>query len=552
MSLAAIRRRWWVVVVCALIGGAGAYWHAHNKAPTYSSTAQVLFGGNSGLLQLFGLPAQVSSLDSSSVAATNQGLASLPIIATRTAQVLGPKTPSSGINVTVSAAGTSDLADVTATANTPAGAVAVANAYSQQLIVYTKNQLQNTVDGAISALQAKINAARTQPALAATIAPMQTTLAQLEAISAAEPVNVSVVQPAGKVSAVGVKTKQDAVLGAIIGALVGVFAVLLADLLDPRLHSADELTGRRMRVIALDRARGPRGDGRGRSAGRRAFKAVLRRSNRHSDGPRAQSFVVTSSAAPRDARSRHDVTLHLAVSAAVTSDHAAACVVALEPEQFKQKVNLATTQPESGEELSDEPWAEAFWVYHTEVSTAAGQDPRFIDIVIPKDDDYLFSVDDVQLRQMANRLPSLYDYVIFDVPPPDDQTPSDLLATATSTVVIVVRMHRTPRRSVEDLLDTLEPDGGEGEIVLATVPPSGVAVPRLAAREPATVPPSEARRLAATNPTSPQAVHLSVAHGIANGSGSDALTEVKSTDFNSIDGTILRPKRTTALRRWVQ
>jgi cellulose biosynthesis protein BcsQ len=101
---------------------------------------------------------------------------------------------------------------------------------------------------------------------------------------------------------------------------------------------------------------------------------------------------------------------------------------------------------------------------------------------------------------MANRLSSVYDYVIFDVPPPDGETPSDLLATATSTVVIVVRMHRTPRHSVEDLLDTLDFNDGEGEIVLATVPPSGVAVPRLTA----------------TNPTAPPAVHVSAAPGIAS------------------------------------
>jgi capsular polysaccharide biosynthesis protein len=493
MSLAAIRRRWWVVVVCALIGGAVAYWHAHNKPPAYSSTAQVLFGGNSGLLQLFGVPTQVSSLDSGSVAATNQGLASLPIIAAHTAQVLGPKTPSDGVNVSVTAAGTSDLADVTAQANTPAGAVAVANAYSQQLIAYTKDQLQSTVDGAISALQAKIDAARTQSALAATVAPMQTTLAQLEAISAAEPVNVTVVQPAGVASTVGAKTKQGAMLGAIIGALVGIMAVLLADLVDPRLHSVEELTGRRIRVIVLDRARRPRGEGRGRSAGRRAFRTVIEPSDRHGDGPIGQSFLVTSAAAPRDAGSRHDVTLNLAVSAAVTSDHAAVCVVALAPGQFKQKANQAIARPESAEELSDEPWAEALWLYRAEVSTVAGRDPRFIDIVLPKDDDYLFNVDDLQLQQMANRLSDVYDYVIFDVPPPNGETPSDLLATASSTVVIVVRMHRTSRRSVEDLLDTLDPIGADGEIVLATVPPLGVGVPCLAA----------------SNPTAPRAAHVS-------------------------------------------
>jgi hypothetical protein len=194
------------------------------------------------------------------------------------------------------------------------------------------------------------------------------------------------------------------------------------------------------------------------------------------------------------------VTLNLAVSAAVTSDDAAVCVVGLEPGELKRKANQATAEPESAEELSDEPWAEALWLYRAKVPTAAGQDPRFIDIVIPKDDDYLSNVDDVQLRQMANRLSSVYDYVIFDVPPPDGETPSDLLATATSTVVIVVRMHRTPRRSVEDLLDTLDFNDGEGEIVLATVPPSGVEVPRLAA----------------TNPTAPPAVHVSAAPGIAS------------------------------------
>jgi capsular polysaccharide biosynthesis protein len=512
MRFAAIRRRWWVVVVCALIGGAFAYWQAHKKPLVYSSTAQVLFGGNSGLLQLFGLPTQVSNLDSGSVAATNQGLASLPIIAAHTAQALGPKTPSDGVNVSVTAAGTSDLADVTAQANTPAGAVAVANAYSQQLVAYTKDQLERTVDGAISGLQARINAARTQPALAATIAPMQTTLAQLEAISAAEPVNVSVVQPAGAASMVGARTKQGALLGAVIGALVGIIAALLADLLDPRLHSADDLTARRMRVIVLDRARRRRGDGEGKSAGRRAFKAVIKPSSLHSDGPIAQSFVVTSAAAPRDAWTRHDVTLNLAVSAAVPSDHAAVCVVALEPGQLKQKANLATAPSESGGELSDEPWAEALSLYHAEVSPAAGQNPRFIDIVVPKDDDYLFNVDDVQLRKMANRLSHLYDYVIFDVPPPDGETPSDVLATATNTVVLVVRLHRTPRRSVEDLLDTLDPTGGEGEIVLATVPPSGVGGPDLAA----------------ANPTVPQTVHVSARLLRSTGKSSEAAHGIAS------------------------
>ncbi len=236
------------MVLCALVGGAFAYHHASSSAQKYEASSQLLFGTNLSVLNALGVPTNTNN-GSTTGQATNVGLTSLPIISTRTQQALGTRTPPDGVNVATSSVGSTNLVNVTATSSTPAAAELVANTYANQFVLYTQQQQQQQLNQAISQIQHELSVRRLSGL--GQNANLQATLANLEVIDAANPVGVSVAQPAGGASAVSRKTKTRAVEGIVLGAIVGVLIIVLLDWFDPRLRDVtdDEFYG--LQVIAL-------------------------------------------------------------------------------------------------------------------------------------------------------------------------------------------------------------------------------------------------------------------------------------------------------------
>ncbi len=296
-----------MVLLCALVGAAFAYHHASSKPQKYVASAQLLFGTNVNVFAQLGIPSALSN-GSTSVQATNAGLAGLPIISTMTHRALGSHLPPGGVSVTTQALGATNLVEVLAESLTPSGAVQVANAYVQQFVLYQQQQQQQQDRQAIAQVKSAIAARRAQG-----LAPgnLLVALGNLESIAAANPVSVSVVQPATSASPVGQKTKTKAVEGLLLGGIVGMIIALLLDWFDPRLRDVTDEEFYGLRAITLKDLP--------KQAGYVATTAITRRllseAARQSDVT-PQLIAITSTGKQHDVQSAKQLAAALAQTAA--------------------------------------------------------------------------------------------------------------------------------------------------------------------------------------------------------------------------------------------
>src|SRR5947209_6635226 len=87
--LAALRRRWWVMLVTALVAAVAAYFLAQHQAKEYQATGALLFLNSSLDQELTNKPIVDNSTDPIRTAATNQSLVELPTVSGMAAAQLG-------------------------------------------------------------------------------------------------------------------------------------------------------------------------------------------------------------------------------------------------------------------------------------------------------------------------------------------------------------------------------------------------------------------------------------------------------------------------------
>ncbi len=296
-----------MVVLCALVGGAFAYHHASSKPQKYVASAQLRFGTNVHVFAQLGIPSSNSN-GSATQLATNAGLVALPIVGTLTQRALGSHIPAGGVDVSAQAVGSTNLVEVLARSSTPSGAAQVANTYAQQFVQYTQQQQQQEFSQAIAQIRRAI-AAR----LAQGLAPgnLLVALGNLESIAAANPVSVSVVQPATSASPVGQKTKTKAVEGLVLGAIVGIIIAVLLDWFDPKLRDVTEDEFQGLRVITLNDLPNQAGLG----AATAITRCLLSEAARRGDIP-PQLIAITSTGRQQDVQSARNLAAVLAQTAA--------------------------------------------------------------------------------------------------------------------------------------------------------------------------------------------------------------------------------------------
>jgi capsular polysaccharide biosynthesis protein len=297
-----VRRRLWIVVVCALIGGAYSYHHAHAAPLRYEASAQLLFAP-SQVQTVLGLAGSNSS--SASGEATNASLAGLPVISQNTAKALGKRLPPGGVNVNTQALGTTNLVQVTAASPTPQGAALVANVYAYQVVYYMQQQQKQQLDQAITMIKKALASA---PSRSGQIASLNQTLSNLELQRAVNPVGVSVAQPAVASSSpnsrkVGTKTIE----GIILGLIIGVIIALIVDWLDPKLRDLTDLDLRGLRVVR------PPGGPRPKQGAELSTVLARRILGESQVDPRL--VAITSPGAPGDIRAAQQVSVALAQAA---------------------------------------------------------------------------------------------------------------------------------------------------------------------------------------------------------------------------------------------
>lgn len=300
-----IRRRLWIIVLCAIVGAAVAYQHANSKPTSYEASAQLLFGTNQTVLAVLNLPSGAAGL-STATQATNASLAALPVISADTAKALGSHVPPGGVNVNAVSDGTTNLVEVQAKSATPADAIAVANAYANQAVIYQQQQQLQQLQAGIAGIKRGIAARRAQGLGGGTLS---ISLGNLTAIAAVNPVDVYVAQPATSATIVSNKAKTKALEGLLLGAIVGVIIALLLDWLDPKLRDVSEDEFHGLQVITLEDLP--------KQGGYEATTGITRRLlTAAGDGAPPQLIAITSPGKPQDVQSARQLALAVAQTAA--------------------------------------------------------------------------------------------------------------------------------------------------------------------------------------------------------------------------------------------
>jgi Mrp family chromosome partitioning ATPase len=177
--------------------------------------------------------------------ATQASVARSPVLAGRVAQAAHVPGASAGALLGASSVrpeSSADLLDVSVSWSNPDGAARLANAYAQGYTRYKTELDTKRIDDALATLRQRIDTLKSS---GATSSPSYATLleyqSQLETIGTLLANNTSVLRPAEGAVQVRPKPLRRAILGGLLGIVLGVALAFLAEALDRRIRSEEEL-----------------------------------------------------------------------------------------------------------------------------------------------------------------------------------------------------------------------------------------------------------------------------------------------------------------------
>jgi succinoglycan biosynthesis transport protein ExoP len=244
LVVAAVLRRWWLVVVLSVIGAGTAFGLAHRQEKSYTATAALLFRDPGVDQKLFGSSVGTSGSDPDRAAATNIKLIKLPQVSDEAARRLKLSADEVSGAISVAAAGASDVVNVIAETNDPAKSARIATTYVRAFIALRKQSDRETIVDAARLLNRQIAALEDQgKGDSAQADQLRNRRDELDIIASLQTGDAELAQAAHVPGAPsGPKVKVDTLIGLALGFLLGLLAVTLAFVVDRRLRTAREIT----------------------------------------------------------------------------------------------------------------------------------------------------------------------------------------------------------------------------------------------------------------------------------------------------------------------
>ena len=253
--LRVLRRRWWLVLLVAVVVPASAYYFSNKQQKLYTASAAVLVSDQNPLpTSLGGGQGANNSLDAARNLDTLARVAEVPTVASRTLQSLGVTSITSTTllgETTVSADPNSDILTFQVTNRDPALAVRLANTYASEFIQYRTSLQTAVIDNALVGLSKRIKALQhtlkgqspqNQPVtVRQQLGVLLSKQQDLQSARALQGGNLLVVQSATSAPQTQPKTKRNVAIGLVLGLLLGAGLALLANALDNRARSAEEM-----------------------------------------------------------------------------------------------------------------------------------------------------------------------------------------------------------------------------------------------------------------------------------------------------------------------
>lgn len=237
--LRTIAARWWVLVLCLIVGASALYGISARKQKQYDATATLLFGAPSvNLTGALNAGASNISADPQRDQGTTLTLVTSPAVAARVKRRLRlPDSPGDlAAQVTASAVADANLIDVTAQDPDPNRAAALANGFAEEYKAFRRNDDRQGLAQGIQELEQQRSA--TPANLTTQRDNISQALNQLRILQAASTGGVSLASAASPPSTPSLpRPKRDALLGALLGLAIGAIIVFGLDLVDRKLRS---------------------------------------------------------------------------------------------------------------------------------------------------------------------------------------------------------------------------------------------------------------------------------------------------------------------------
>jgi receptor protein-tyrosine kinase len=236
-----VKTRWWIILSSLIIVPAVALAFSLLQDKQYTATANLLFRETAGRL-----PDATDNniVDPARVAATNEELVSLPVIADLASRRLNGAATSAEIQTSVTTQGSadSDVVVIEATSTSPELSARIANAYGDAYIEFRRDADRAQLQDGIELVRRNIEQLTPEQRAGAEGARLQSRLDQLTLAQSLQTGNAEVVQRADvPTSPSSPKTVRNVILGIIVGGLLGLGIAAAVDRLDRRLRTPEDL-----------------------------------------------------------------------------------------------------------------------------------------------------------------------------------------------------------------------------------------------------------------------------------------------------------------------
>jgi succinoglycan biosynthesis transport protein ExoP len=242
--LRVLRRRLWVVVLCAVLVPLAAYMISARQTNLYSSSAEVFINKQNLASAMTGIEDVSLFMDPARAVETQANLAQTPTVARRTLKAarVNTLTPDDLLDeTTVTPKGNSDLLTITVTDPDPGLATRLARQYARQFARYRAEldtaAIRRAREEAERTLEQLRAEGRENGPLYRSLAQKNQELATFEALSTAR---ISVVRDAKKAVQVAPRPKRNAVLGLLLGLVLGVGLAFAFDAIDTRVRTSSQ------------------------------------------------------------------------------------------------------------------------------------------------------------------------------------------------------------------------------------------------------------------------------------------------------------------------
>ena len=242
--LAIFRRRWWMIIGVPVLTALVAFKFSTSQPPLYQAQAKVLVNRSSGVASGI-LPQDPTTYDSERFLQTQANIARSPELARRVvvaAQV--PRVTPGGLlgSSAVTAEKEADVLNISVSSPNAKDAVLLTNAYAREFAQFKTDLDTSRVRAAVRVLRARARAFEKKgQTTAIAYQTLLQSLGQLETTGALLANNTTVLQPAVGAGQIQPQPRRSLILAGLLGAVLAVGLAFLAEALDRRMRTEEEI-----------------------------------------------------------------------------------------------------------------------------------------------------------------------------------------------------------------------------------------------------------------------------------------------------------------------